>query len=446
MTIWSIEDMPMFDASAAAALGGALKRGDDVVPPSSRAGAISVDGRRRRSSDVQTPEEALPLLHSAQAAHPFWQNRLFRACAAGQLTREDYRFIFAQYYLYSKNFTRYLAALMASCESDYHRARLAENLWEEGGGIAPEKRHAEIFRRFMREGLSIDIDDIDFLDSTRFFVREYLDFCLHSHPVAASAFLSLGTEGIVPRMYAVMVDGLLKAGIPEEHITFFRIHMECDDEHAETLEQIMVSYFGMPDWFNTCMRSMSHALSIRQRFFEQLYDAIELRRVRQVLHRIQAGESLAPLAPKAAQLRHAIGAEGLPLYANVNERLGIDFSVERVPFDAEVFDARILRIAPHKNNERHKHPHESVFHVVSGRGRVHVDEASLEVGPGDIVFVPRWAMHQSFNTTDDELVVLALTDFGLTEKAFIGNHLKTTRLKGIQEPRHPDAVPDTKRV
>ena len=29
-----------------------------------------------------------------------------------------------------------------------------------------------------------------------------------------SAFLSLGTEGIVARMYGILVDGLLKAGIP----------------------------------------------------------------------------------------------------------------------------------------------------------------------------------------------------------------------------------------
>src|SRR5271155_3537964 len=157
---------------------------------------------------------------------------------------------------------------MASCESDLHRSRLAENIWDEGGGAAPERRHVQIFRRFLREGLGADVDDIDFTDVTRFFVREYLDFCLRAHPAAASAFLSLGTESIVPRMYAVFVDGLRKAGVGEEHTAFFRIHMECDDEHAETLERIMVSYSRTADWFNACLRAMDYALTLRQRFFE----------------------------------------------------------------------------------------------------------------------------------------------------------------------------------
>ena len=44
-------------------------------------------------------------------------------------------------------------------------------------------------------------------------------------------------------------------------------------------------------------------------------------------------------------------------------------------------------------------------------------------------------MHQSYNVGDEELVILAMTDFGLTERAYVGNHLKTTRLRGSQAPR-----------
>src|SRR5215210_5304341 len=99
--------------------------------------------------------DALNQLRKIQSEHPFWNNRLFRNCSAGHLVREDFQFIFSQYYLYSKNFTRYLAALMAKSSSDFHRSRLSENLWEEGGGMEPEKRHAELFRKFLKEALSI---------------------------------------------------------------------------------------------------------------------------------------------------------------------------------------------------------------------------------------------------------------------------------------------------
>ena len=83
-----------------------------------------------------------PLLALVEA-HPLWQCRLFAACQAGELTLSDFRYLFGQYHEYSRNFTRYLAGVVASCDSDYLRARLTQNLWEEGGGTKPERRHSE---------------------------------------------------------------------------------------------------------------------------------------------------------------------------------------------------------------------------------------------------------------------------------------------------------------
>src|SRR5262245_54388931 len=161
---------------------------------------------------------ALNQFHELQSRHPFWSNRLFRACRHGHLEIDDFRFVFSQYYLYSRNFTRYIAALIANSDNDYHRSRLSENLWEAGAGADPDRRHAELFRKFLQQALSIDLDAIEYLDSTLWFVREYLDFCLKSAPMAASAFLSLGTEGIVARMYSILVDGLQKAGIDDSEL------------------------------------------------------------------------------------------------------------------------------------------------------------------------------------------------------------------------------------
>jgi pyrroloquinoline quinone (PQQ) biosynthesis protein C/quercetin dioxygenase-like cupin family protein len=428
--------------SSSVELDSAIKKIDELLPPSSRAAQVlHQDFQQARKSEAPaaaapTPEEMVARLRKTEMEHSFWNNRFFKACLAGHLTREDCKFVFGQYYLYSKNFTRYLSALMANCESDLHRAWISENLWEEGGGLAPEKRHAQIFRDFLGQGLGIDVNNIDYLDSTRFFVREYLDFSLRSHPAAASAFLSLGTEGIVARMYGIIVQGLLKAGIEEEHLSFFRIHMECDDEHAETLEKNMVSYSDLPDWYDTCHRAMTFALTARERFFDKLYEQLLARRLAPIVDKIQKRESLAAKLPTAKELLHRMGtAAGTPLYNNKNDKLNIDFEVERVPFKAEVFDTRILRIAPLKNNELHKHPHESIFYVIKGEGKVHVNEAVIDVKAGDIVFVPRWAMHQSHNTTNEELLILALTDFTLTEQIYRGNHIATTRMKGSQAER-----------
>src|SRR5262245_39205154 len=367
-------------------------------------------------------------LHQAQQQHPFWTNRLFNACRAGHFTLEDFRFIFSQYYLYSQNFTRYLAAIMANCDNDYFRARLSENMWEEGGGAAPENRHSEMFRDFLRDGLSIDIAEIDYLDFTQHFMHSYLDFCRCATPAAASAFFSLGTEGIVARIYEIFVAGLKQAGIEERYLKFFHLHMECDDEHAATLEDMMLSYSGETNWSETCRRAMDHALNLRLRFFDNLYESVQQRRVQGLLDRIQSRQPLAAESPDPANLLHRSSQAGTPLYSNTNDRLNIDFVVDRLPFAPEVLDPRLVRIPAGKCNEKHRHAHETVFYIIEGRGQVFINDAAIEVAPGDIVFVPRWATHQSQNLGETEMTILAVTDYGLTGKAYIGSYLKTARM------------------
>jgi mannose-6-phosphate isomerase-like protein (cupin superfamily) len=66
---------------------------------------------------------------------------------------------------------------------------------------------------------------------------------------------------------------------------------------------------------------------------------------------------------------------------------------------------------------------------VAGAGRVVVDERAVPARAGDVVFVPRWAMHQTQNIGSEEMVVLAITDFGLTGAAFVGDYDKTARNK-----------------
>ena len=58
-----------------------------------------------------------------------------------------------------------------------------------------------------------------------------------------------------------------------------------------------------------------------------------------------------------------------------------------------------------------------------------VDNFENQVAAGDFAFIPRWCNHQSINTGDEDLVFLAVADFGLTGKSFVGNYLKTARLK-----------------
>lgn len=118
-------------------------------------------------------------------------------------------------------------------------------------------------------------------------------------------------------------------------------------------------------------------------------------------------------------------------YANRDDRLGIDFTVEKLPFAAlQAMDPRFLVIAPGARNEKHRHAHESIFVVMAGEARIVIGSQQLTLGQGGVACAPRWVVHQTINLSPTEpLKLLVITDFGLTS-AILGDYDSRTRLKG----------------
>jgi len=124
-------------------------------------------------------------------------------------------------------------------------------------------------------------------------------------------------------------------------------------------------------------------------------------------------------------------SQPLPIhYDHHNEALGIAFCVQRLPFAAlQVLDPRLVRIPPGASNELHRHAHESLFVVLEGEAEILIGDRRLQLGRGGIAHVPRWLVHQSRNpSADQELLLLAITDFGLTSQV-LGDYDRQTRLR-----------------
>ena len=161
----------------------------------------------------------------------------------------------------------------------------------------------------------------------------------------------------------------------------------------------------------------------------RLYGDIQVARVGVLLEKINQQKSLTAVQ-NASELVSNIDDDKLSgLYENKVDELNIDFAVQLLPFKLEVLDPRIVTVKPGKANEMHRHAHETVFIFLKGKGKVIVDNFENEVGPGDFALIPRWSIHQSVNLGQEDLVFLAVADFGLTGKSFIGNYDKTARLK-----------------
>jgi quercetin dioxygenase-like cupin family protein len=159
------------------------------------------------------------------------------------------------------------------------------------------------------------------------------------------------------------------------------------------------------------------------------FNELQTLRIGELIEKISLQISLTS-AENASELVSSLQDKKLSgLYENKVDELGIDFRVSLLPFNLEVLDPRIVTVKPGKANEMHKHAHETVFIFLKGQGKVLVDNFENNVVAGDFAFIPRWCNHQSINTGNEDLVFLAVADFGLTGKSFVGNYLKTARLK-----------------
>ncbi len=375
------------------------------------------------------PEQMTEELHLRLASHAFWDNRLLQSCRRGLLTREDYALVFAQYALLICSSTRLTHALLARYDPEPWSSRVVQALWQEGGAQPQEKRPATLFRRFLREALGVELESLRFHDSTRCLVHECLDWCLRSPPYAAGAFLAFGLEAPIPRLYSVLVDGLQQAGISEHHLSFFHQRMQADSPRARLLEELVQAHAREPGWFDACLRAMERALELQRSFFEGLFESVQHQRLGPLLEHIQARLPLAPEQPEPCTVHLGELSSVVPSFHHAHEERGIDFSVDRVPFASEVLETNVVRVSPGHRSEPREHAYEVLLVVRSGTGRVQVRGTVVDIKPGEAVFVPRWASHHAQCTSAEPLVLLMVTDHGLTRRAHEDEVRRADRLK-----------------
>lgn len=371
-------------------------------------------------------EIVISKIHYLVANHKFWLNPMLTKAKAENYSLDDYRYIFTQYHYYSTNFTRILATAMVKCENDYHRAKLTENLWEESGESNTDQRHSELFRLFLSKGLGLDIKKIQASQAAKQFVDSTIALCLESSPADCVAVLTFATEGIVSRLYTIFIEGLKKAGLEEENLRFFELHVECDDDHAETLQNIFEHYVDRISLDHTLM-VIDKALSLRDVFFSEIDRSINYTRVEKLLNVLSSKPEIEP-SFYHEKIKCTVADLDNTLYSNSINSEKINFHVDRVPFNTTNLDPRVLRVFPGGTTENHRHAHESVFYVISGCGIVKVGDSEIAVSSGSILHVPRWVSHQTINNSDKQLCIFAITDYKLSGR-FPVNHENTYRYK-----------------
>lgn len=191
-----------------------------------------------------------------------------------------------QYYGYSRNFPRYLTAVMSQLEDPAHRRALLENLTEESGtyseeeynelanvGVAREwvegQPHPRLFLRFCRAvGADTDAPEADQVVAW----RELFMATLTASAASGVGALGLGTENIVSTIYQPFVRAISRTDLSPEDTVFFPLHTAVDDHHQATLEEIAARYAETEEGRRELRRGTLQALSCRSSFWDWLLE------------------------------------------------------------------------------------------------------------------------------------------------------------------------------
>jgi quercetin dioxygenase-like cupin family protein len=106
--------------------------------------------------------------------------------------------------------------------------------------------------------------------------------------------------------------------------------------------------------------------------------------------------------------------------------------------EADTLGARLWRLRPGQASTKHRHQSEVELYVLlEGRGRIRVDEESLELGQLDSLLVEPESMRQVFNDTDAEALWLVV---GAPPEAANTLEMSEERLRSLY-PEGPRVLP-----
>ena len=248
-------------------------------------------GKDEGPQDSPSPAQWVDALVQEALQHRAVKHPYLQALAAGslpdpQLALRD----FAQhYYGYSIHFPRYLTALISRLEYPGHRRDLLANLSEESGhyeadeleklrhiGIEPDWilgiPHPDLFRRFSQAlGVDHGIPAADHIEVVCW--REmFLAVMLGGTPAEAVGALGLGTETIVAAIYQPFVAAIARLNtLQPRDMVFFPLHTLVDDHHQATLRALAVDFADTPTSRADLAKGMHKALSLRNSFWDWLY-------------------------------------------------------------------------------------------------------------------------------------------------------------------------------
>jgi pyrroloquinoline-quinone synthase len=221
-----------------------------------------------RSSIIAELESASAQFIDRVLRHPF-----MLGCANGTVTLDQLRGFLVQHGKYGAFFTRYLCALMSELRDGDDVLKIAENLREElgcDGDTGDRTPHSRIYADMLKM-FGIDLGAYPVNPETQNLIDTMFMLCRQPMGAAGLGAICLGAEGLVPAMYARIVLGFRHHDVDLRRLEFFTIHIECDDGHAATMNEILARQAEQSSAsLIAALNAGDTAVGARLRFFDAL--------------------------------------------------------------------------------------------------------------------------------------------------------------------------------
>ncbi|RAW93684.1 diaminobutyrate--2-oxoglutarate transaminase [Photorhabdus laumondii] len=201
---------------------------------------------------------------------------LLIAMSEERITLSGMRYFLIQHHYYSRNFTRFLCALISHIDNFNDIHHLMENLREEMGVNGEGKvTHAELFQRSLME-TGAQVSSIPALEETSHLASCVLNYCRSGEIADGLAALCLGAEAIVPMIYKPVLHALTHLGVAERGLEFFKLHIEEDEDHAITMMHILHNITENNEQLSKRVRAVGkNTILLRCRMFDAVYENIK---------------------------------------------------------------------------------------------------------------------------------------------------------------------------
>ena len=202
----------------------------------------SIDYLHQGTAAVFVESLCAEIIDHSAVKHPFLEQLGKGGFANTPAVLRDYAY---QYSVYSEWFTKYLDGVISNLANQSHIDALMENMEEEKGiPDSPDltlRPHVELFNRFKQQiGVDEQYNEQTQPCTTVLLWRDlFLQKCKSEITGVGVAAIGLGTEFIISTIYPNIVNAIENhTDLGTEGSLFFRIHIDCDDGHAETTKQI----------------------------------------------------------------------------------------------------------------------------------------------------------------------------------------------------------------